>query len=606
MGRMLLLGATCAGLASSMGVWARPPVNGCATPTRHAGGITNVHTRHVETELLPAIVRVGTQPATLAERMRAYNVPGVSVAVIHHGQISWARGWGVRDVESCAPVTPDTVFQAASISKAVTAVLTLRLADRGVVSLDRDVNRELRTWRLPSDPKLAPTGVTLRQLLSHTAGLNLQGFPGYVPGAPLPTEAQILAGEPPASHEPLRSILPAGAQWQYSGGGYVLIQTILSDAARLPFAALAQREVLRPLGMKRSAFAQPPSPEILANAALGHVDGRIIPGGYHVYPELGPAGLWTTAGDLARFLIDQQEAVAGHTGRRLRPGTARMMVSPVMGDWGLGPSLSGKAQGRRFGHDGVNEGYQSTMVAYVVKGEGVVVLTNGDKGKRLADEIVRAVATDYGWKELASEQHVERPLSQDEIAALAGLYEGDGISVFLDARADGLFAQTGGPRPERLVSVGASRFRTDASGILIEFAPDYRSFRIIEGGPLLTLQRAAALDPARRDVPLYLRGSMNGWSTTAPFNHTSGNIWTIDLELAPGGYQFKVASDDWRAADYGTSDGEPVRPDGMPISLVPHGGNIRISVSEPMRLRFSWRSRADGKAELQVKTTRRR
>lgn len=600
MGRTGLLGVTCAGLALSLGAWAAPAIAACATPAAAAGGVTNAHTRHVETRLLPAIVQADTKPATLAERMRAYDVPGVSVAVIYDGRIAWARGWGVRDVESCAPVTPDTAFQAASISKAVTAMVALRLADRGAVALDRNVDEQLRTWRLPRDPKLAPEGVTLYQLLSHTAGLNLHGFPGYLPGTSLPTAAQMLAGQPPSNSEPLKSVLPAGAQWRYSGGGYVLAQTLLSDRAGVPFPELAEREVLRPLSMTRSSFAQPPSQAVLANAALGHVDGRVIPGGYHVYPELGAAGLWTTAGDLARFLLDVQAAATGRSGRRLLPATARAMLSPVKGDWGVGPALFGTGDGRRFGHDGVNEGYQSTMVAYVARGEGVVVLTNGDGGKRLADEIVRAVATDYGWAELVSATVVEQALSRDELAALAGLYEGGGLSVFLDARADGLFAQTGGPRPERLVPVAPLRFRTDASGILIEFAPDRRSFRIVEGGPPMTLTRAAASNAARSAAPLFLRGSMNGWSTTAPLARAVDGSLSVELELAAGNYQFKLGSEDWRGADFGTSAGEQVRTDGTSLSLVPHGGNIRLSVKQPATLRFTWRPEPDGTGKLMV------
>jgi CubicO group peptidase (beta-lactamase class C family) len=427
--------------------------------------------------------------------MRTYDVPGISVAVIHRGKLAWARGWGVRDTASCAPVTPDTAFQAASISKVTTAVIALRLVEQGKLGLDQDINRFLRSWQLPRDAKLAPDGVTLRQLLSHTAGLGIHGFPGYQPGAPLPTLAQILDGAPPANTGAVRSTQPAGGQWTYSGGGYVLTQLALSDVSGLPFAALAQRELLGPLGMTRSAYAQPPSATILADIASAHARGEPIPGKYHVYPELGPAGLWTSAGDLARLLIDLQAAAAGQKGRILSPAMAREMLTPVKGNWGLGPAIQTSGGARRFGHDGLNEGFQSLMVAYVDQGDGVVVLVNGGQGRRLIDEVVRAIATDYGWTHIAAPAVEAKLLTRAQLARIAGTYTGSGLSVILEARADGLFADTGGPRPERLVALSATRFRSDERGIVAQFAPDYSSFDIVEGGPPIKLVRSDQTHP---------------------------------------------------------------------------------------------------------------
>jgi CubicO group peptidase (beta-lactamase class C family) len=531
-----VFGMTASMVALSATAIAQQTSTRCLPPATDLGGETNSHTRFLESNLLPAVVQPGTKPSTLAERMAAYNVPGISVAVVTNGKLDWATGWGVRDVDSCKPVTPDTAFQAASISKAVTAVVALRLAERGKINLDENVNRLLRSWQLPVDVALAPKGANVRQLLSHTAGLGVHGFAGYASGSRLPTLIQILEGVIPANSAAVRSVLPAGRQWQYSGGGFVVAQLALEDATGTPFTELARREVLRPLGMKRSEYAQPASKEILANAAFGHSDGAVIAGGYHIYPELAPAGLWTTAGDLARFLIDVQGAAKGRKGHRLSPSTAREMLTPIKGNWGLGPALYGAHGNRRFGHDGANEGFQSTMVAYVEKGDGIVVLTNGDQGKRLADDIVRAVAADYGWTELASAPIIEAKLSVEVIAKVAGLYEGSGLSVFLDARDDGLFAQTGGPRPERLIAITANRFRTDASGILIEFAPNFESFSIIERGPPITLTKKVTSAVAIAEVPIYIRGSMNEWSTSAPLVRQSQEAYWAELVLQPGEY----------------------------------------------------------------------
>ncbi|HEX8667706.1 MAG TPA: serine hydrolase [Allosphingosinicella sp.] len=576
----------------------------CPPPPPAAGGPAHAHTRFLEANLLPAVVAEGAKPFTLAERMCAYNVPGVSVAVIHGGRIDWARGWGVRDAATCAPVTPRTAFQAASISKVATALLALRLAERGRIDLDRDINAYLTSWKLPSDDKRAPGFVTLRQLLSHTAGLNVHGFPGYRPGAPLPTAVQVLGGAPPANTEAVRMVLPPGGQWQYSGGGYVLAQQAITDVTRQPFDRLATREIFAPLGMDRSSFAQPPTRGILADAASGHSGGRVIDGRYHVYPELGAAGLWTTPSDLARLLIDVQAAAAGRRSRVLAPAATAAMLTPVKGGWGLGPALSGTGPGRRFGHDGANEGFQSAMVAYVEKGEGVVVLTNGDQGRRLADEIVRAVAADYGWAELAGKPLVEVALPEAALARLAGAYQGGGLSVFLDLREGRLYAQTGGPSPERLVALSPVRFRAEVSGIMIEFdtAPDgaVTGFRILEGAPPLTLLRTESPAADLQRTPLFLRGSMNDWSTSLPLAPAGDGALAAEIPLAAGDYQFKLASEDWRSADLGASGTEAIAPDAGALALVPHGGNVRLTVPTPARYRFELRTAGD-KASLTVR-----
>ncbi|QCB56673.1 class A beta-lactamase-related serine hydrolase [Sphingopyxis sp. PAMC25046] len=474
----------------------------CPVLAESAGGPTNAHTRYVEANLQPAIVEPGAKPFSLTERMRQYDVPGLSVAVIHNGRIEWARGWGFRDIASCTPVTPDTAFQAASISKVVTAVLALRLVEQGKIGLDRDINEALHSWQLPKDPKLAPRGVTLRQLLSHTAGLGVHGFDrGYLPGAPLPTTVQTLDGLPPADSQPVRSILPAGAQFQYSGGGYMVAQLALSDASGMSFANLAEREVLGPLGMTRSAFAMPPSPAIRADMAFGSAHGAPIPGNYVVVPQLAAGGLWASAGDLARLLIDLQASGAGEKGHRLSPAMTRAMMTPVKDNWGLGLALYRDGV-PRFGHDGVNPGFESFMAAYVGEGDGIVVLTNGGDGRRLINEVVRAVAADYGWPDIAVPATGEKTLSTAQLSRAAGRFEGSGLKIDIEARPEGLFARfVGAPAStaERLLALSPTRFRSESLGITVEFAGDFSSFTFIDGGPPMKVVRTEAAARATND-----------------------------------------------------------------------------------------------------------
>ncbi|WP_161597890.1 serine hydrolase [Novosphingobium ginsenosidimutans] len=586
-------------LTLSAAGWAQGPVANCHPLPSELGGKSNVRTKALETNLRPAIVQDKAQRFTLAERMAAYQVPGVSIAVIHNGKIDWARGWGVRDLASCRPVTADTAFQAASISKLATAIMALRAVEQGKLLLDDDINRVLRQWQLPNDPKLAPSGVTLRQLLSHTGGLGVHGFAGYGKDQRLPSFNQIMDGEPPANNPAIRSVLPAGSQWQYSGGGYMVVQAALENSTRMDFSRLAQRELLKPLGMTRSAYAQPPSSDILANAALGHVDGKVLGGGFHIYPELAPAGLWTTASDLARLLLDIQASARGKPGHRLSPAMTKAMFTTGGKDWGLGPAIAGTGENLRFGHDGANEGFQSAMIAYAERGEGIVVLTNGNQGRRLADEIVRAAAALYGWTELDVPSDVELPRSAAELAQASGLFEGGGLSVYLDAREDGLFAQTGGPRPERLVPLSPVRFRTNVSGLVIEFAPDYQSFQLVAGGPPMTLLRTKP-QAVKADVPIYLRGSMNGWSIGAPLIKEGPRQYAVRIMMQPGEHQLKLASEDWKQVDFGVSAGATLVPDRGSIALVQHGGNIRLLIGETAAYRFTLKLGDDGKTTLSV------
>lgn len=333
----------------------------CAWPASEVGGVQNAGTRALE-------AKVAGEP--LAVRMRRHKVPGVGVAVIRRGALAWARGWGVRGTARCAPVTAATAFQAASISKTVAALTVVRLAERGVLDLDGDVARYLKRWR-------PPPGLTLRALLGHTAGLNVHGFPGYPRSARLPTLPQILNGAPPANTEAVRLATPAGA-FAYSGGGYEVVELAVADALG-PYPALAEAEVLLPLGMAASGFAAP------ATAAHGHAGGRAVPGGWHLYPEAAAAGLWSTPADLARLL----GSLGGEAARKMTVRT-----SP---GYGLGLEIAGEGATLRFGHRGSNLGFRALAMIFAETGDGVVVMTNGEEGSPLAAEIATTLAAAHGW-----------------------------------------------------------------------------------------------------------------------------------------------------------------------------------------------------------------
>jgi CubicO group peptidase (beta-lactamase class C family) len=246
----------------------------------------------VENTLLPAFVTATTKPMRLADRMQHYSVPGLSVAVVDRGQLVWAQAWGVVQVGQSARLIPDTRMQAASIRKAVAAVGALRAVDKGRLALDVDLNSQLRSWQIPPGAQSVDQPVTLRRVLSHSAGLTVSGFMGYVPGTPVPSTLQVLEGVSPANSAPVRVDISPGREWRYSGGGFVVLQQLLEDVSGLSFEAFMQREVLAPAGMRHSSFAL--APDALAQAAVGHDQGVAIAGLRAVHPELAAAGLWAT------------------------------------------------------------------------------------------------------------------------------------------------------------------------------------------------------------------------------------------------------------------------------------------------------------------------
>lgn len=342
----------------------------------------------------------------LQDRMAFYHVPGVSIAVIDRGQVAWAKGYGVLRAGEAATVTPTTLFQAASISKAVTATAALQLVQRGQLGLDTPVNRALHSWQLPENALTRQHPVTLRQLLSHTAGIGVPGYLGYASGQPLPTLLEVLKGQPPATSLPVRVEQLPGKGYAYSGGGYEVVQLLMQDATATPFPDLMERELLGPLGMTRSRFAQPLPADLVAQAAAAHqLGGTPLPGRWHTYPELAAAGLWSTPSDLARWLLAlSQSARHDQPSALLSPELTQQMLknhSPGLAGWwhayGLGLNLHGRGRSLSFGHSGINQGYRALAVMYPHTGQGVVIMTNGENGIPLYEEILRSVAVAYDW-----------------------------------------------------------------------------------------------------------------------------------------------------------------------------------------------------------------
>jgi len=351
--------------------------------------------------LLPFIVKGEPNMAMkLADRMQFYKVPGVSVAVINNGEIEWAKGYGVQETDGHKSVTPETLFQAASISKAIAAMAMLRLVQENKLNLDENVNAKLISWELPKNNFTKEQKVTLRGLLSHSASITVSGFRGYAADERVPSLLQILDGAMPANSMPIRVDGLPNKDFRYAGGGYVIAQKLAEDVTQKPFSAFMQEEVLEKINMTHSTYRQPLPKELWTSAAVGHkFYGVKIAGNWYTYPELAAAGLWTTPSDLANFAIEIQKSKSGKSNRVLSVEMVNEMLKPQIGGGGLGLGLRGGNQSARFGHAGGNEGYKCLMVAYNDSGQGAVVMTNSDNGNAAAEEIMRSIAKEYGWFE---------------------------------------------------------------------------------------------------------------------------------------------------------------------------------------------------------------
>ncbi len=427
----------------------------------------------VENGLLPPNAIEG-RPAPgmkMAERMAVLKVPGVSVAVINNGKLEWARAYGVAEAGSDRKVTTQTLFQAASISKPVSAMGALALVERGKLSLDRDVNAHLTTWKLPKGAQSEGHPVTLRNLLNHSAGTTVHGFRGYAANEPLPTLLELLDGTKPANSAAVRVDMEPDAQWRYSGGGFSVAQLMMTTAAGKPFDALMHDIVLAPLGMKNSTFAQPLPPALHASAASGHDGaGAPIKGKWHTYPEQAAAGLWTTPSDLALYAIELQNANAGKSSKVLSQAMAKTMLTRLKGDFGLGIDVE-TAQGREaFSHGGSNVGFRTMLVGFADHGQGAVVMTNGDNGEVISSEILRGISAQYGWTNHRVTYKSLAAVDPKIFASYTGVYDVRGMPVMVTEEGGRLFVKADPLGPDRHELLPSSATAYFTLGTRMEFA----------------------------------------------------------------------------------------------------------------------------------------
>jgi len=445
---------------------------------------------HIEGNLLPTVQIRGRSitARSLTDEMVAHHIPSVSIAVVDNGLILWAKTYGFADLSSKRPATISTLYQAGSMSKPVTASAAMQLVEEGRIELDSPVKSRPTSSGIPLNILHYDQPITLRQILTHTAGLTVSGFGGYDTSASIPSIIEIIQGKPPANNPPIVVDLTPGTAWRYSGGGYVIAQFLMVEADGRNFPELMRDRVLLPVGMAASTFEQPLPSSRSAEAATGYLaDGRILEGRFHVYPEMAAAGLWTTPSDLARWVIALERAYNGERSSLMSQTTARAMLTPGLGNWGLGIAIKASIDGFLIVHGGSNLGFKGSLVGWPKGERAVVAMANGDDGMAVIDPLVAAVAREYGWAGMEPKIIDSVDLTAIQRGEIIGSYGGGGMTI--SSEGDRLIGHAFG-RTFELVPQGDDHFLADLVPIVAQRGADGRVNALkIEGKTTLNRDR---------------------------------------------------------------------------------------------------------------------
>jgi CubicO group peptidase (beta-lactamase class C family) len=428
--------------------------------------------KQVENNLVETIQIAGEAPKSITERMAHYKVHGMSVAVIQNHHIVWAKGYGWADDSLKIPVTTQTLFQAASISKSLNAVGVLKLVQDKKLDLYADINTYLTSWKFPYDSLAKGKKISVANLLSHTGGLTVHGFGGYEQGAPIPTVVQILNGQKPANSDPIRSMYEPGLKSEYSGGGITISQMVVMDVTHEPYDTYMKKNVLDPLGMTGSTYSSPPQNVKASLLATAYdPNGKQLKGKYHIYPEQAAASLWTNPTDLAKYIIETQLAYEGKSAKVLNQESTRLRLTPYIDkSAALGVFITGPDSSKYFEHGGANEGFRSQYYGSLTGGNGLVVMVNSDNGE-IMQEVVNSIAKVYNFKGLYLST-VKNSVSVDDktLDTYTGEYElKPGFIITISKDGNQLYAKAAGPSKFAIYPEAKNKFFTKNFPSDIEF-----------------------------------------------------------------------------------------------------------------------------------------
>lgn len=415
--------------------------------------VNDVKQEAVINGLMPPVTFKGEPRKTFSvtERLSYHRVPGISFALIDDDKIAWTQGFGKLATDSNEPVTEDTIFQAGSIAKPVTAYAVMRMYERDEIDINIDIHRYLKSLALPKGKQSTDFPVTFKNLLDHSSGLTAGGYMGYQKGDMLPSDVQTFLGQKPASNKPVSVEQIPGTEIRYCGAGYTLAEIALADIYETPFEKLIQKWALSPIAMNGSSFDMEYPQQTSVQTALGHDNhGKQVEGGWRVHPEQAAAGLWATPKDIAKFALEISRAYKGKS-KLMSKKMAREMLSPLKPDTDLSEQFGGQpamtfiidksGQDFLFKHGGGTMGYRSFMVMHPETGKGAVFMVNSDLGYSVGLEMLRSASSIYDWPGFKTRVLERREVDAKTQHPFLNTYQfeaGWEVEVIPSAEADGI------------------------------------------------------------------------------------------------------------------------------------------------------------------------
>lgn len=423
--------------------------------------------KRIENGLMP-VLQIKGEPVTtfnIEERLRQLNIPGLSIAFVTNGKVEWARAYGIADKADNKPMTTETMLLAGSISKPIAALRAHQMVEAGNFDLDVNVNTYLKSWKLPENEFTKKEKVTLRRILNHTAGLTTWGFPGYDKGDKIPSVPEVLDGK--GNTDSVRVYKEPGESWMYSGGGYTIMQLMITDTEQTTFPATMQKHVLDPLGMQKSTFENPLPDNYHSIAATGYRgNGTEVEGKWPIYPEMAAAGLWTTPTQLIQYAIEIQKIKNTKKDGILKYESVEAMLTPGMNGHGLGP----QTQPHMFGHGGADEGFRAQIYGWNEEPHAVVVMVNSDNGL-IMQELLLAIVKEYKLEGIDPDIRENIDMTADQLAPYVGKYNmGRMGDIELKQENGHLFIHAAfTPQPMQINAEPDGRFYVASDGVRFVF-----------------------------------------------------------------------------------------------------------------------------------------
>lgn len=394
-----------------------------------------------------------TDSLNIEQHLEKHKLAGFSLVVFENHKIVYTKQFGVKSINSPEKIDENTAFSTASISKPITALLCHILEEKGLINLDDPIDKYLKRWHLPKSKFTEHNSPIWKQFFNHTAGTSQGGFADYYEGDTIPTIKQSLLGQIPRYNKEIEFLFTPGTNFEYSGGGYVIVQMALEDTLNKSIAALAQEYIFSPLGMKNTTMIQPNEKGFPSNVALVHdEEGKVIRTGLPITPQVGASGMWSTPTDLAKLAIEIQNALRNKNNKVISHNIAKKITAVstlknAVGGWSYGWQKSfGYNNYDWFSCNGSNTGVGGNVLASMTDGNGMVYLANGEKPNRfpLMNHTRIKVLTLMDWNKTTNEATQEMPSALKE--KLIGTYNdflyGQGMETKIVEKNNRLYVES--------------------------------------------------------------------------------------------------------------------------------------------------------------------